>query len=150
MMRLECIQNELPPDFSALRDAAQAEGHLLLDRLTTDWASGDLRFARPGEKLLVVRIAEKAFGLGGVTLDPTRAPALRMRRFYVLNVARRQGVGRALVTALVKDLAPDRMIYVHAGISEAFRFWNAVGFQEFSGDRVTHRANVQDIRDAII
>jgi hypothetical protein len=62
---------------------ARAEGHAFLDRLANDWASGAMRFDRPGEALLAAYSQGVLAAIGGITVDPIVAEALRMRRFYV-------------------------------------------------------------------
>ena len=93
----------LPPGFEALRAAALAEGHRNLDRLAADWASGAIRFDRDGEALLVAYIGDELAGIGGLTVDPAVAEALRMRRFYVGRQFRRCGIGRGLVISLLEQ-----------------------------------------------
>ena len=46
------VVSVLPVEFDELRAEASAEGYRFLDRLATDWASGTMRFDRPGEALL--------------------------------------------------------------------------------------------------
>jgi len=100
--RLEPVIGELPPGFEALRTEAQAEGYRHLDRLAADWASGALRFDRPGEALHAGHLDNELAAVGGLTIDPAVPGALRMRRFYVRRQFRRGGIGRRLATALLE------------------------------------------------
>ena len=144
-MQLDVVSQELPRDFPMLQAAAWAEGHLLLDRLVKEWEDGDLRFYRPEEKLVVARIDGNIVGIGGISLDPLKPPSLRMRRFYVAPEARRHGVAKKIVEAVLTDLPPERTVYVNAGIRTAFPFWEAVGFTKVLEDKVTHSAKVREI-----
>ena len=49
LVRLQPVVDELPADFDTIRAEARAEGYRFLDRLAKDWASGAMRFDRPGE-----------------------------------------------------------------------------------------------------
>jgi hypothetical protein len=93
-MRFQRVVNELPADFKAMRREARAEGHQFLDRLASDWASGAMRFDRPGEVLLAAYSNGVLAAIGGITIDPIVPEALRMRRFYVGSAFRRAGIRR--------------------------------------------------------
>ena len=95
-MQLEPIIDELPADFHTIRGEARAEGYRFLDRLANDWASGAMRFDRPGEALLAAYSESVLAAIGGITIEPVIPNALRMRRFYVRTDFRRTGIGRAL------------------------------------------------------
>ena len=62
-------------------------------RLASDWASGAMRFDRPGEALLAAYSEGVLAAIGGITIDPIVPDALRMRRFYVRPAFRRTGIG---------------------------------------------------------
>jgi len=138
-LHIHVVGKELPEDFHALLDAARREGHRLLDRLVLDWSTGELRFDRPNEKLLMARIDGEIVGVGGITVEPTDAAALRMRRFYVIPAARRQGVARALVHALLETVPQPSVVGVHVGVPSAFAFWEAVGFRRVDMAGISHR-----------
>jgi GNAT superfamily N-acetyltransferase len=138
-LHIHTVGKELPEDFQALVDAARREGHCLLDRLLSDWASGQLRFDGPNEKLLMARIDGKLVGVGGITVEPTDASALRLRRFYVVPAARRQGVARALAHALLESVPDPSIVGVHVGVPSAFVFWEAVGFRRVEMAGISHR-----------
>jgi hypothetical protein len=65
------VIDALPDDFAAMRAEALAEGFRHLERLAEDWASGAIRFDRPGEGLLAAQLAGALAGIGGLTIDPT-------------------------------------------------------------------------------
>jgi GNAT superfamily N-acetyltransferase len=83
---------------------SERAGLAFVQRLAEDWSSGANRFDRPGEVLLVARIAGEIVGVCGLNVDPYAAgPAVgRVRHLYVLSAARRHGVGTGLVTAIVQ------------------------------------------------
>ena len=101
-MRLEAVLDKLPADFETMQAEARAEGHAFLDRLANDWASGAMRFDRPGEALLAAYSEGVLAAIGGITIDPIVPDALRMRRFYVRPAFRRTGIGREIAQALLK------------------------------------------------
>jgi GNAT superfamily N-acetyltransferase len=96
------VIDELPADFDTIRAEARAEGYRFLDRLAKDWASGAMRFDRPGEALLTAYSGGVLAAIGGITIDPIVPDALRMRRFYVRPAFRRTGIGREIALALLE------------------------------------------------
>jgi len=94
LVRLQPVVDELPADFDTVRAEARAEGYRFLDRLASDWASGAMRFDRPGEALLAAYSESVLAAIGGITIDTVHSDALRMRRFYVRSAFRRAGIRR--------------------------------------------------------
>ncbi len=132
MIQLVRIIDELPDDFERLRVQAAAEGHRHIERLSQDWASGTQRFAGDGEALLTAYQAGELVGIGAITREPseTTEPALRLRRLFVSPGARRNGVGRTLVAALVQEGFDNAgLLTVHTSDAAAGAFWEAQGFQ---------------------
>ena len=74
-MRLQRIVDELPADFDTVRAEARAEGYRFLDRLESDWASGAMRFDRPGEALLAAYSEGVLAAIGGIKclVEPGKA-----------------------------------------------------------------------------
>jgi GNAT superfamily N-acetyltransferase len=135
---LEAIGAELPTGYDALRAEAHAEGYRFLDRLADDWASGAIRFDRPGEALLAARCDDVLAGIGGLTVDPIVPGALRVRRFYVSAPFRWRGVGRRLASALLeRALRKTPMVTVNAATGSIL-FWEALGFVTDPRDGHTH------------
>jgi GNAT superfamily N-acetyltransferase len=128
-VRLEPVVAALPAEFDRLRAESSAEGHRFLDRLANDWASGVLRFDRPGEILLAAYSDDDMLvGVGGITVDLEIPKALRMRRFYIRSAFRRTGIGRAIAeTLLVGALRKVDTITLNAAPA-SFRFWESLGF----------------------
>lgn len=138
-LQIQIVSKELPEDFQELLHAAQSEGHGLLDRLKREWSESSVRFDGSNEKLLIARVDGKLVAVGGITVDPVDPSALRMRRFYVLPAARRRGLARSLVTALLSTVPANQSVGVHVGIPTAFPFWESVGFAKVPGEKITHR-----------
>lgn len=139
MIQLVRIIDELPDDFERLEAEATAEGHRHIEGLSQDWSSGTQRFAGDGEALLVAYQAGELVGVGTSTLEPTErhAQALRIRHLFVSPGARRGGVARTIVAALIQEgLDNAALITVHAGAFDAF--WNAQGFQPVAGQAWSH------------
>jgi GNAT superfamily N-acetyltransferase len=110
-----------------MRREARAEGHQFLDRLASDWASGAMRFDRPGEALLAAYSEDVLAAIGGITIDPIVPEALRMRRFYVRPAFRRTGIGREIAQGLLKSARSIRVVTLNAAV-ESVPFWEALGF----------------------
>jgi GNAT superfamily N-acetyltransferase len=141
MIQLVRIFHDLPEGFEALRAEAVAEGHRHMDRLAEDFASGVQRFDRDGEVLLAAFVEGELAGIGGVTHEPTEMiePALRMRRLYVAQARRRDGVARTIAAALAQEgFGHVALITVHAGNPGADAFWEAQGFTPVDGHPWSH------------
>lgn len=138
MIRLERITAALPAAFEGLRAEARADGHSMLDTLAREWASGATHFDRPGERLLAAYFGDVLAGIGGVTLEPTIAGALRVRRFYVALAYRRCGVGRALATGLLDEARRQECAVTCNAAGGSERFWEALGFAPDRRDGWTH------------
>jgi GNAT superfamily N-acetyltransferase len=133
------VLSELPAGFDALRNDARLEGHTNMERLAADWASGANRFEARGEALLAARVTGELAGVGGMTVDPMCATALRLRRFYVRPMFRRHRVGRCLAFALIDQarVLTDCLV-LNAETELATRFWEALGFIAEHRDGHTH------------
>jgi GNAT superfamily N-acetyltransferase len=83
----------------------------------------------PSTSLLAA--ARRVFGrrpIGGITVDPIVAEALRMRRFYVRRAFRRTGIGRAIAQALLeRTLRSVRVVTLNAAVDNV-PFWEALAF----------------------
>src|SRR5262249_57367513 len=82
-IRLEPVTDRMLAGFAALQAEAQAEGYRMLDTLAAEWDSGATRFNHPDEALFAAYVDGALAGIGGLTLEPALAGALRMRRFYL-------------------------------------------------------------------
>jgi GNAT superfamily N-acetyltransferase len=137
-LRLERITDRLPAGFEQMKLEADAEGYRFVERLRAEWEAHITRFDREDETMLAARIGETLAGIGGITRDPVITDALRMRRFYVRPAFRGQGIGRALVEAvLAYPRVAGRTVVVNAGRGSS-SFWEAYGFVTDSRDGHTH------------
>ena len=136
-VRFQRVIDELSADFDTIRAEARAEGYRFLDRLAKDWASGAMRFDRPGEALLTAYSAGVLAAIGGITIDPIVPDALRMRRFYVRPAFRRTGIGREIAQALLKRARSVPVVTLNAAVSSV-PFWETLGFAPHARDGHTH------------
>jgi GNAT superfamily N-acetyltransferase len=143
MLQLVRIEGELPEGFDPLRIEAQAQGHANMDRLAAEWAEDPALF----HALIAAFLPGGLVGVGGVTDEPSECsePAWRMRRLYVAAAARRQGVARTLVKALLHEAQGRvRLLTVHAGNAEAESFWEAMDFSPVHGHAWSHELRCGD------
>lgn len=123
----------LPQDISILLAASRVEGHNLVERLVDDWRDGSNRFDGPGEIALEARVVTRLVGVGGLNQDPyIDDPEVgRIRHVYVSPDARGDGVGGALVTALIGH-ARGRFtrVRLRTVTSAGSAFYTALGFEE--------------------
>jgi GNAT superfamily N-acetyltransferase len=127
----------LPPGIQGLRNAADAEGVRNMALLVDGWPTQ--RFDGPGEALFAAYDGETLTGVGGVTRE-TDAPAMRMRRLYVLPIARRQGAGRLLADAMIaKGFESADLLTCNARATPlAAPFWEKMGFMRVDAPGWTH------------
>jgi GNAT superfamily N-acetyltransferase len=135
---LGIVGSELPTGFARLRGEARAEGYRFLERLAAEWTSGAIRFDRPGELLMVARVDDALAAIGGLTVDPVVAGALRMRRFHVSGRFRRRGIGRLLASALLEQARRSTSVVTVNAATGSAPFWEAIGFVAESRDGHTH------------
>lgn len=130
------------PGFLALLTESQGEGHRMVLRLAENWASGSNRFLRPGEVMLGAWRGDVLVGLCGRNVDPydLNPRAGRVRHLYVAQRARRNGVGGALISAIL-DGAAEHFDYLNTNAPEpAFAFYEHLGFVRLeAGGHATHR-----------
>ncbi len=139
MVQLVRLTDSLPEGFDALMALASEEGHWNMARLADEVATGATTFIA----LLAAMSAGDLVGIGGMTFEPEPAlePAIRMRRLYVVPSARREGVARTIVSALLQE-AWDQvdLVTVRAGSKDAGRFWATQGFSVVEGLPWSHQA----------
>lgn len=131
--------------FSALLAESQSEGHRMLLRLAENWADGSNRFALPGEIMLGAWSGDVLVGVCGRNVEPydPYPRAGRVRHLYVAQGARRDGVGRALISAIC-DGAAEHFDYLNTNAPEtAFAFYERMGFVRLEGGgHATHRLSL--------
>ncbi|WP_095588382.1 GNAT family N-acetyltransferase [Actibacterium ureilyticum] len=138
-IKIEQSTATLPTDLEDLQRDAASEGYRFIERLVREWNDGTKRFNGPGERLLHARVSGQLAGIGGITIDPYEADALRMRRFYVRPGFRRYGVARALAYALLDSTGTGHCrVNVNAATELAPAFWENLGFRRVVAARHTH------------
>ncbi|WP_432756552.1 GNAT family N-acetyltransferase [Alloacidobacterium dinghuense] len=79
--------------------------------------------------------------VGGLNCDPFAAnPEIgRIRRVYVKQAWRNQGIGRALVTTLLAEARKHfRIVRLRAETSDAARMYEQIGFAPIANPDATH------------
>jgi GNAT superfamily N-acetyltransferase len=133
---------ELPvPGLTRLQSEAREEGYNFIETLVEDWASARNRFDAPGEALFGHVEEGLLVAVGGLNCDPFagRPDMGRIRRVYVRQAWRNQGIGRALVAALVDQARTHfRCVRLRAENAEAGRLYERIGFVPIASPDATH------------
>ena len=138
-LQLQSVIWDFPKGFDALRAEARDEGYRHIERLFNEWQSSETKFDKDDELLLAAFADGELAAIGGLTQDSTLKRTLRMRRFYVRQKFRRNGIGRKLVEALLVDPRERGLpIVVNAGPKDAPVFWEALGFVPDARDGHSH------------
>lgn len=137
MIQLVRIADDLPDGFARLRAAADAEGFRAPARLESEWANDPAMFVC----LLAALQAGRLAAIGGLTPEPEPRgqAAMRIRRLYVDPAARRSGIGRTLVNALLQEaLETVSLVTVNAVGTISPAFWSGLDFERVDGRPWTH------------
>ena len=139
-VRVRSATEFLPGALTALAEQADAERIRVVRAVIDRWESGEERYDRSGEQLLVAVTDDGVVGVGGLTICPTVPGALRVRRFYVHPAWRRRGVAAAITSALLASWPREvSVITCNAQASAAApRFWEAMGFEPVDDANITH------------
>jgi GNAT superfamily N-acetyltransferase len=133
---------ELPvPGIEVLQSEARDEGYDFIATLVEEWASGKNRFDAPGEALYGHLEEGLLVAVGGLNCDPFagRPDMGRIRRVYVRNAWRNQGIGRALVAALVNEARIHfSCVRLRAENAGAARLYESMGFVPIASPDATH------------
>jgi GNAT superfamily N-acetyltransferase len=133
---------ELPvTGMQRLRSEAKEEGYDFVETLVEEWEGSRNRFDGPGEALMGGLDEGLLIAVGGLNCDPFagRPDLGRIRRVYVRQAWRNQGIGGALVTALVHEArAYFRCVRLRAENTEAARLYERLGFAATPGPDATH------------
>ncbi len=120
---------------------AESQGHRFMRRLLDDWESGANRFQKAGEFLLSAHIEGRLVAVGGLNNDPYAliGHVGRLRHVYVLDTARRLGIGTLLVKRIMEDAAESfSTLRLRTKTTEAAEFYERLGFQKTSEQTATH------------
>ena len=120
-------------DISHLVQESESEGYRFLTRLVGDYEDGTNTFNKPGEALFSIQDqAGNVVAIGGVNQSPFSedAQAARLQRFYVLDDARRKGVGSRLLSEIVDhSRGAFNELSVRTESAKADAFYRANGFE---------------------
>ena len=136
-------ERELPPQIARLVEIGLGEGFTFVGRFVAEWEAGRNRFNRPGEVSLFAYLEGALVGFGGLNVDPYQAqPTVgRVRHVYVEPVARRRGIGGALVRELVRRARPTfATLRLHT--QQAAPFYEHLGFARVSEHKATHKLSL--------
>ncbi|MBE5101653.1 MULTISPECIES: GNAT family N-acetyltransferase [Priestia] len=144
---LKRVKDLLNIDLANLIIESKKEGFLFLERLIKDYKSGTNTFSKPGEFLYGVFNQEgSVIAIGGINKDPfsTNERIGRLRRFYVSKGYRRKGVGKSLVTRILKDASEHyEHIVLYTDTEHADMFYSSLGFiKDNSFSKSTHSLNL--------
>lgn len=118
-------------DFETLVHTSEEEGYGFLRRMSDEWASGALKFSRPGECVAIVREGSRVLGVGGLCLDPyLRAGSVgRLRHMYVHPAHRSSGLGARILGFVLRDWNESfSRIRLRAANDASARFYESHGF----------------------
>ncbi|AKT29210.1 GNAT family N-acetyltransferase [Pseudomonas syringae pv. actinidiae] len=134
------IITELPCQVLILEQEAVAEGFRFLTRLIKEWRSGTNRFEAKGECLMVVLLDGALAGIGGLSRDSHAQRGIgRLRRVYVANGSRGQGLGKILVNRLVEHAAQEFFaVRLFTDTPSGAEFYLRCGFQPVDEEHATH------------
>lgn len=139
-VRVRSATEFVPEALTPLAEQADAEGIRVVRAVIDQWESGEERYDRSVEQLLVAVTDDGVVGVGGLTICPTTPGALRVRRFYVHPAWRRRGVATAITSALLASWPRDVSVITCNALASAAapRFWEAMGFEPVDDANVTH------------
>lgn len=134
-MNIRVIEDLNKVDVSKLVEESEAEGYRFLRRLVNQYEDGTNTFNKAGEVLYGVwDPAGELVAIGGLNRDPysDKSGIGRLRRFYISEHARRQGIGTKLLKEILNyGQGHFSEIVVRTDSSNADAFYRANGF---SGD----------------
>jgi N-acetylglutamate synthase-like GNAT family acetyltransferase len=130
-------------DITRLVQESEKEGYRFVTRLVNEFEDGTNTFNKPGEILCCVKNEEgSVVAIGGINQSPfsQEHDVGRLRRFYVLNVVRREGVGTLLLQSIIEHAKHHfKEITVRTDSAKADAFYRACGFTfDDSASETTH------------
>lgn len=144
--RVEDLKNI---DITKLVKESEEEGYRFVSRLVNDYDDKTNTFSKEGEALFAVNnTSGEIVAIGGINRSPFTddEDVARLQRFYVLDDARRQGVGTLLQNAIINH-AKDHFkeITVRTESSKSDAFYRATGFTfDDSASETTHIMKFDD------
>ena len=135
------------PGFEQLQADAHHEGFLFIDRLWSEWEDGRNRFNAPGETLIGCTDQGLLVAVGGLNRNPFDGPDSigRIRRVYVRPAWRNQGVGQALLHALIASArSAFTTLHLRTDNPAAARLYERIGFAPSALPNATHILHLAD------
>lgn len=120
----------LPPSVPSLAQEASDEGFAFVETMLKEWQQGQ-RFTGEGEQLFGAFVGDRLVAIGGIMQDPYLAdPKIgRVRRFFVAQEFRRQGIGHQLLKVIVSQASGCfRRITLRTYTQEGAMFYENAGF----------------------
>jgi len=124
-----------------LVEESLAQGFRAIHRLVDEWQTEKNRFSKPGEALFAAWFADHVIGVCGLNQDPyADANQIgRIRRLYVQQAYRRQGVGRQLVEQIICTAKPNFVeLRLRTTDAIAAHFYASLGFHPVNLPNCTH------------
>lgn len=130
-------------DIEELVQESEKEGYRFVTRLVNEFEDGTNTFNKPGEVLYCVKNNEgSVVAIGGINQSPFSQDndEGRLRRFYVLDAVRREGVGTLLLQSIIEHAKQHfKEITVRTDSAKADAFYRAGGFSfDDSASETTH------------
>ncbi|WP_262177710.1 GNAT family N-acetyltransferase [Saccharococcus sp. Marseille-Q5394] len=140
---VERVENLNSLDITELVQESEKEGYRFVTRLVNEFEDGTNTFNKPGEVLFCVRKnAGSIVAIGGINQSPfsQEIDEGRLRRFYVLDEVRRNGVGTLLLQSIIDHAKHHfKEITVRTDSAKADAFYRAGGFSfDDSASETTH------------
>ncbi|MCJ8008617.1 GNAT family N-acetyltransferase [Lederbergia wuyishanensis] len=125
------INNVMNENIYPLVEESKKAGFRFLQKLVSNYSDGSNTFNMPGEALYgVYRQDGVLIAVGGINIDPfSNNPHIgRLRRFYVTEDCRRNGVGTLLLKMLISEAKNHFQIIVLNSTPQADAFYTSFGF----------------------
>ena len=126
------IENLLILDLNIIIKQSKEEGFLIGERLVYDYKNGTNTFNNFGEALFgVFNNNGEIVAIGGLNRDPfSNKPYIaRVRRFYVINEYRRNGIGSLLLKYIINEAKKYyKILVLRTNTSQGDNFYTSYGF----------------------
>lgn len=143
LYRIDTLTQLAAPSLDALLAESQAEGFRFVAKLLKAYEQGSNRFDQAGECLLGMFTHDNELvAIGGLNQDPYQQKPHqgRLRHFYVLSAHRQQGLGFALLMALINAAVPHftHLTLRTPGTQASARFYERHGFLPATSEHNSH------------
>ncbi|MGG3279928.1 GNAT family N-acetyltransferase [Paenibacillus solani] len=135
------VTHLITADLTEILNESTEKGFRNIQRLIHDYNEGINRFQLDNEALFDCRIDHRVIGVCGLNQDPFSNEDIgRIRRLYVLEGFRRQGVGKRLVEAVIhRARGHYSKLVLRTDNPRAGEFYKKLGFREMqNNERITH------------